>query len=117
MAYAFIEKYNAYSCKSFWIKPKKGFTGNHIIVVGDGWIFDYHGYSNPEKYMNHTWKKAGMWWSGWDASLVEIRPAALISEAESLTYEGLHLREPTQFLHNAMPRAQAYLERFPPPLR
>lgn len=117
LACAFMQKFSAYSCKPIWIKPEKGFTGNHIIVMGDGWLFDYHGYSDPKKYMKHTWKKAVMWWPGWDASLVEIRPTALVSGAESLTYEGLHLREPTQFLLNAMPRAQAYLERFPLPPR
>jgi hypothetical protein len=39
----------------------------------------------------------------------------LVSEARSRTYDGLWLREPGQFLHNALPRAQAFLDRFPPP--
>ena len=39
----------------------------------------------------------------------------LVSEARSRTYDGLWLREPGQFLHNALPRAEAYLARFPAP--
>jgi hypothetical protein len=45
----------------------------------------------------------------------EMPPDVLISERMSRTYEGLRLREPGRFLHDAMPRAQAYLRRFPAP--
>ncbi len=40
---------------------------------------------------------------------------ALISEAKSKTYDGLWLREPGRFLHDALPRARAFLCRFGPP--
>ena len=115
LAYAFLQKHRSPTCRPVWIKPKEGYSGSHIVVMDDNWLFDYHGYSIPEAYMAHTWKTARRWWPGWDASLIDVRPSALISEAESLTYEGMHHREPTQFLHDAMPRAQAYLERFPLP--
>jgi hypothetical protein len=39
----------------------------------------------------------------------------LISEQKSRTYDGLWLREPGLFLHDAMPRAEAYLDRFGSP--
>jgi hypothetical protein len=41
----------------------------------------------------------------------------LISEKLSRQYEGLWLREPEQFLQDALPRASAFLQRFPPPPR
>ena len=43
--------------------------------------------------------------------MVELPHDVLISEAKSRSYDGLWLREPKQFLHDAMPRAERYLER------
>lgn len=116
LAYAFLERYGPSGLKAFWIKPAAGFTGNHIFIAANGgWAFDYHGYSCRQNLLDHAYRKAGRWWPGWTASLVELPPDVLISEAKSRTYEGLWLREPGQFLHDAMPRARAYLDRFPPP--
>lgn len=39
----------------------------------------------------------------------------LVSEPKARRYDGLRLREPGQFLHDALPRARAFLDRFPPP--
>jgi hypothetical protein len=58
--------------------------------------------------------KANRWWPGWNATLIELPPDVLISEAKSRSYEGLWLREPKQFLHDAMPRAERYLDRILP---
>jgi hypothetical protein len=60
-------------------------------------------------------RKADRWWSGWDAELIQLPEEVLVSEPKSRTYEGLWLREPGQFLFDAMPRAQRYLQRFPAP--
>ncbi len=115
LAYAFLDKYDHQTAQALWLKPDAGFTGNHIVVDGPGWIFDYHGYSDRERYLAHTHRKANHWWPGWQASLIVLPQDALISEAKSRTYEGLWLREPEQFLHDALPRARSYLNRFPPP--
>jgi hypothetical protein len=113
LVYAFLERYPSF--QALWLKPDAGFTGNHIFIDGGEWAFDYHGYSERERLLAHTRRKAERWWPGWRASLVELPRDVLISEAKSRTYDGLWLREPTQFLHDAMPRARAYLDRFPPP--
>jgi len=39
----------------------------------------------------------------------------LVSEAKSRTVDGLWLAEPGQFLHDPVPRARRYLDRFPAP--
>ena len=52
---------------------------------------------------------------GWDATLIELPVDVLISEPKSRMFDGLWLREPGQFLHDAMPRARAFLDRFPAP--
>ena len=117
LAYAFLERYGDADKQALWFKPAPGFTGNHIIVAGGDWVFDYHGYSRRPDFVAHTFRKAQRWWPGWQASLIELPRDVLISEAKSRTYEGLWLRESKQFLHDALPRARAYLDRFPPPQR
>lgn len=115
LAYAFLERYGDRSHRAIWLKPGAGFAGNHIFVAAANWVFDYHGYSKPDVFLDHTSRKAKRWWPGWWASLVELPAEVLISEAKSRTYEGLWLREPSQLLYDAMPRARAYLDRFPAP--
>jgi hypothetical protein len=60
-------------------------------------------------------RKANRWWPGWDAELIELPTEVLVSESKSRMYEGLWLREPWQYLYDAMPRAQRYVQRFPAP--
>ena len=115
LAYAFLERYGTLGMKALWLRPDPGFSGNHIVVAMNRWIFDYHGYSEHERFLSHTYKRARQWWPGWRATLVELPQDVLVSEAKSRTYSGLWLREPGQFLQDAMPRARAFLERFPAP--
>ena len=115
LASAFLDRYGASNKRVLWLKPVPGFTGNHIFIDGIDWVFDYHGYSRREQFLAHTYRKAHRWWPGWQASLIELPREVLISEAKSRTYDGLWLREPGQYLHDAMPRARGYLDRFPSP--
>jgi hypothetical protein len=115
LAYAFLERYGREDMRPLWLKPAPGFTGNHIFIAAGDWIFDYHGYSGREAFLAHTWRRARHFWPGWDATLIELPCEVLVSEPLSKTYDGLWLREPRQFLHDAMPRARAFLDRFPPP--
>ncbi|HEY0207219.1 MAG TPA: hypothetical protein VGC15_24090 [Acetobacteraceae bacterium] len=115
LAHVFLERYGDQDVEALWIKPAPGFSGNHIVVDGGSWVFDYHGYSDREFFLHHTFRKARRWWPGWHATLVPLPRDVLISEARSRAYDGLWLREPGQFLYDALPRAWAYLGRFPPP--
>jgi hypothetical protein len=92
-----------------------GHTGNHIVVVRDQMAFDYHGYFDWPGLHTHIRRRANQWWPGWDATLVRLPAGVLISESMSRIYDGLWLKEPKQFLFDALPRAQAYLQRFPAP--
>ncbi|MDJ0897105.1 MAG: hypothetical protein QNJ92_18310 [Alphaproteobacteria bacterium] len=115
LAHAFLERYGTPEMRVEWLKPDPGQIGNHIFVAADGWAFDYHGYSDRELFLDHTFKRARQRWEGWGATLIELPRDVLLSEAKSRTYQGLWLREPKQFLHDALPRARAYLDRFPAP--
>jgi hypothetical protein len=117
LAYAFLRAYPGSGFTAVWIRPAAGYTGNHIVVVRGGLAFDYHGYSNWPVLLDHCRRRAQQRWPGWEATLVPLPKDVLISEAKSRKYEGLWLMEPQQFLFDAMPRAQAYLQRFPAPPR
>jgi hypothetical protein len=112
LAYAFLARWGQPGMQAIWIKPKAGYVGNHVFVDGRDWVFDYHGYAPKDRFIEHVWRGACRRWSGWDATLVPLPRDVLISERKSRTYDGLWLREPRQFLHDAMPRAEAYLQRF-----
>ena len=112
LAHAFLQAFPEKNFVPQWIKPADGFSGNHIFVTDGEMAFDYHGYTSREKLVSHIFKKAQRWWPGWSAEIIEIPPHVLVNEQESKKIEGLWLRQPDQFLHNALPRAQKYLERF-----
>jgi hypothetical protein len=115
LAYAFMRRYPAYGYRPIWIKPDAGYIGNHIVAVRGQRAFDYHGHSDWNRLVGHIQAKANRWWPGWRAELVELPTEVLISESKSRTYQGLWLREPRQFLHDALPRADRFVDRFPLP--
>jgi hypothetical protein len=115
LAHAFLERYDPPGARVVWLRPDPGFTGNHIVVTAGVWAFDYHSYTCWTRLLAHTRRKAARWWPGWDATPIELPREVLVSERLSRRYDGLHLREPLQFLHDALPRARTYLDRFPPP--
>jgi hypothetical protein len=117
LAYAFLTNYPNYGFAPIWIRPKRGYTGNHIAAVREWLAFDYHGYSEWPTLLAHMKRRANQHWPGWDADLIQLPEEVLISEAKSRTYEGLWLREPMQFRFDALARARAFVRRFPrPPL-
>ena len=115
LAHAFLRAYPNSGFIPVWIKPAEGFTGNHILVIRGRLAFDYHGYSDLPTLLAHMKRKAGRWWPGWNAELIELPAEVLVSESKSRKYDGLWLMEPKQFLFDALPRAEKYLNRFPAP--
>lgn len=114
LAYAFLERFRGAGYAAWWIRPAPGFTGNHVVVVRGREAFDYHGHAPLEALLAHAARKAARWWPGWRADLLPLPMDVLVSEAESKA-RGLWLREPGQFLHDPLPRAARFIDRFPPP--
>jgi len=113
LAYAFLERYPDIDAKVIWIKPSAGYWGNHAFVDLGDIVFDYHGFSYRDAFDAHLFKRGRHYYGdGWNAEFIEIPKDVLISEEKSKTYDGMWLREPRQFLHDALPRAHAYLDRF-----
>jgi hypothetical protein len=112
LAYAFLQTYPDLGFGARWIKPASGYVGNHIYVTDGVVAFDYHGLTAEDRLLALAFRRGRRFFPGWDASLIDLPADVLISEIKSRTYEGLWLREPDQFLHDAMPRARAFVNRF-----
>jgi hypothetical protein len=112
LAFAFLQHYPDFGFHARWIKPAAGLTGNHIYVTDGINAFDYHGLTTEQRLLAFGFERARRFFPGWDAMLVDLPTDVLISELRSRQIEGLWLREPKQFLHDALPRARAFLDRF-----
>ena len=115
LAAAFLRRYPNEGFAAIWIRPVTGHTGNHIVAVRNDLAFDYHGYSIWHRLLAHMRRRGNQWSPGWEASLVKLPEDVLVSESKSRMYDGLWLKGPKDFLFDPMPRAQAYLNRFPAP--
>ena len=112
LAFAFLERYPDLEFRARWIKPAAGFSGNHIYVTDGINAFDYHGLSTEQRLLSLVFRRGRRFFPGWDAALVDLPADVLISEHRSRQIEGLWLREPKQFLHDALPRAHNFLDGF-----
>jgi hypothetical protein len=111
LAHVFLEKYGESNFLSVLIKPKRGFRGSHLFVTDGRWVFDWHGYSEREKYLKHYFLKLERFFPGWSAEMIEIQGDLTL---EDFCNKYCH-RKPDQYLHDPIVRAQAYLMRFPDP--
>lgn len=112
LAYAYLKRWGRDGDQAVWIKPAKGLGGNHVFVDLGDLVFDFHGFSERDAFLDHYWYRARKALPGWDGELVDLPTEVLISEAKSKTYEGLWLREPKQFHRDALPRAENFLEKY-----
>lgn len=110
LAHAFLERFHDARFQPVWIRPAQGFWGNHVLVTNGDISFDYHGYSRYADLLDHFARRARQRCPGWSATVVPVT-VSLVHHDEAKTI-GLHLREPRQFLHDALPRARRFLERF-----
>ena len=112
LAFAFLERYPDLGFHARWIKPTASVTGSHIYVADGVNAFDYHGLTTEQRLLAFGFARARRFFPGWDATLLDLPTDVLVSERRSRQIEGLWLREPGQFLHDALPRARAFLDRF-----
>jgi hypothetical protein len=112
LAYAFLQRYPDLGFRVRWIKPAAGYSGHHIFVTDGLNAFDYHGLTTEQRLLSFRFRRARRFFPGWEATLVDLPAEVLVSEQLSRQIEGLWLREPKQFLRDAMPRARAFLDKF-----
>ena len=110
LAHAFLERFPSAGLGPVWLRPRGGFTGNHVFVTNGDLAFDYHGYVPHDHLVDHYARRARRFFPGWEFDLVPVT-VSLVNREEAKAI-GMDLREPAQFLHDALPRAHRYPERF-----
>ena len=110
LAHAFLERFSASGFSPIWVRPREGFTGHHVFVANGDLTFDYHGYLPRGRLVAHYTRRARRLFAGWDAELVAVS-ISLVNRTEAKTI-GMDIREPGQFLHDALPRAHHFLDHF-----
>jgi hypothetical protein len=111
LAHAFLETNPSAGFEAVHIKPRPGFRGTHIVAASDALVFDYHGFTERDRFFRHLFSKMGRFLPGWDADLVPIKASAISKE----WCEANSHRMPHQFFKDPLPRAFAFARRFPPP--
>lgn len=117
LAYAFIERFAEFGFHALWIRPAEGFRGNHIESTNGAYVFDYQGMERYPAYFANLQAEMSLRaktddsFQGWIYDLRDFPVDYLVSEEKSKSL-GLWLRQPDQFLHNAMPRAHRFVDRY-----
>lgn len=86
--------------------PSEGFWGNHIYVTNGTIAFDYHGYSNRGRLLEHHMRVWSSQYDGW-GYVIERVDFNLLSTAD---LNKRQMRGPDQYLHDPIPRARRFIE-------
>ncbi len=91
-----------------WIKPDSNFYGNHIFVTNGETAFDYHGYSQYDRLVEHHKKGWLQEYSDWSSRIIKV-------DFNLLNTHCLNKRKmlgPDQYLHNPISRAKCFIDKF-----
>lgn len=110
LAHAFLERFPEAGWRAIWISPRRRLPGNHVFLTNGIVTFNYHGYVSSVRLIEQYKKRAQRLVPGWEADRVPVT-VSLIDRENAKTI-GIDIREPGQFLHDALPRAHRYLDRF-----
>jgi hypothetical protein len=90
-----------------WLRPARGFSGNHIFLRGRDVAFDFRGYSRLDRLLAHHHRGWSAKFPGWSATVEEVDFDLL--DTTELNARGM--RGPDQYLHDPIPRAQRFIRR------
>jgi hypothetical protein len=110
LAHAFLERFPTAGFGAIWIRPAPTYRGNHVVVTDGKVAFDFHGYSCYERLISHHFRQYQAEYPGWAADLVHVRDN--LANSRAMTAIGMNVRGPEQYLHNALPRANRFLDRY-----
>lgn len=110
LASAYLERFKGAGFNAIWIKPGSGYRGNHVFVTDGSIAFDFHGYSNRNSLVDHHYQSYSREYPGWSAELVGVSKD--LCNPDEMASIGMHVRGPDQYLHNALPRAETFLDKY-----
>jgi len=107
LAGMYLERFPEAGYHALWLKPKEGFSGNHIFVTNGKVAFDYHGYSVLERLLLHHKKAWASRFTGWDTDIALV-DFNLLNTTE---LNSRNMRGPDQYLGNVLKRTSRYLDK------
>ncbi len=107
-----METYTDTDFQAYLILPSEGWRGSHVFVANAKTVFDYHGFSERDRFLAHYFRKVRRFFPAWQGAIIQIG----MSPASAAFCEKYGHRLPSQYLHDPFPRAFAYLKRFRHPV-
>ena len=87
--------------------PRGNAPGGHMYVTNGVVTFDYHGYSLRTRLLDHHRRSWSIDYLGWDCDVERVDFPILAANA----LNARKMLGPDQYLHNAIPRARAFIAR------
>jgi hypothetical protein len=109
LADLFVQLHMHEGYKMVFIKPAKGFAGNHVYASNGVWAFDHNGWTQEKDLIAATEKAYKTKYPGWSYERIVIEPG--ITALEDFCKANNH-RLPWQFAHLPWERAYEYIARF-----
>lgn len=108
LAFRFLARHPDDGFNAVCIAPSRGLPGSHVYATDGTWGFDFNGWTREEQLLRHTTAACRERWPDWDFERILLQ-----DPLDDFPYEDYKLRRPEQFALNPLPRADAYLDRFP----
>jgi hypothetical protein len=110
LAGLFVQLHNSEDFRLIYIKPKEGFSGNHVYASNGSWAFDHNGWTKEEELLEATERTYKEKYPGWSYTRIAIEPSP--NALEIFCKHNNH-RLPWQFAYLPWERAYNYIKRFP----
>ena len=111
LAAAFLMTYPEAGFQNWGIWPKHGHRGGHVVVVREDLVFDWAGYCHRAVFLAEYFEALRAVFPTWDADFLPIDRDPIGWDFCQTT----NARHPSRFRHDPLPRALAFVRRFPPP--
>ena len=108
LAGAFLETYPSAGFHALMLQPADGFRGGHVVATNDADVFDCRGWTPRETFLRRYSEACQKVYPGWFCKLVVVDQPLSWSFAREFGH-----RHPSQFYRDPLPRARAFLIRFP----
>jgi len=110
LAHEFLKQFPELKFEPYWIRPTTTFRGNHVFVTDHATVFDWHGYSDKDKFLAHYFKRYQQKYPGWSADLIPL--SIDLTSREACLSIGMDTRGVDGYLKDPLPRARDYLKKF-----
>ncbi|HWZ90708.1 MAG TPA: hypothetical protein VNW92_17730, partial [Polyangiaceae bacterium] len=110
LAAAFLMEYPEAGIRAWRFVPEPGQRGGHVVVASDDRVFDWAGYQRRDAFLVDYFEAMRAIFPDWQARFIP-------HESDPIGWEFCRQnnhRHPSQFRHDPMPRARAFVSRFPP---